>query len=73
MSDAVELMHQALILQLIAHVDDPAAGGALALELHLDQKTAVAVFLLGHAVEDLLEIFLPQQGDELFNQMLLVF
>ena len=72
-SDAVELMHQALILQLIAHVDDPAAGGALALELHLDQKTAVAVFLLSHAVEDLLEIFLPQQGDELFNQMLLVF
>ena len=72
-SDAVKLMHQALILQLIAHVDDPAAGGALALELHLDQKTAVAVFLLSHAVEDLLEIFLPQQGDELFNQMLLVF
>ncbi len=73
MGDPFELVHQALIAQLVAHVDDPAAGGAFAFELHLDQKTAVAVLVLGQAIEDVIEILFSEQRNKLFNQVLLLF
>lgn len=71
--DPFKFMNQALLSQLVTHVDDPPAGSTSALDLHLDQKTAVAVFTLSQVVEDVIEIFFSEQRNELFDQVLLLF
>ncbi|MNZ95894.1 hypothetical protein D3C78_1150650 [compost metagenome] len=67
--DPLELVYHTEFAQLIAHVDHPPAGGALALDLHLEQETAVGVFVLGQAGEELIEVLFSEQGDELFYQV----
>ncbi len=65
----VELVDMAEGTELVAHVDHAAAGGTLALELHLQQETTVGILVLGQAVEDVVEVLFPKQGDELFYQV----
>ena len=64
-----KLVHLTEGPQLVAHVDHAPTGGALALELHLQQEAAVGILVLGQAVEDLVEVLFPEQGDQLFYQV----
>ena len=67
--DTLKLVYLTEGPQFVAHVDHAPAGSALALELHLQQETAVGILVLGQAVEDLVEVLFPEQGDQLFYQV----